>query len=224
GERAAAGRGAQLIGSVNAGVSDLISGVDLADVAPESVVKIPTGRLIGSQLLHAVIWLLFGGLIVLVSMGGIFIGGAVDGDVEVGLISVGAALGIGIPTTIAFVAVTWAQISKSLRYAIAPTPDGVRITYGQLTTDTEMPPPGRSFAVEVSQSLRWRPFGWWTVKINRMSGKSATQQASSSEQQFNVVLPVGKREDVERVLALIIPDAPQADIPLMWEHGILGPV
>lgn len=224
GERAAAGRGAQLIGSVNAGVSDLISGVDLADVVPESVVKIPTGRLIGSQLLHAVIWLLFGGLIVLVSMGGIFIGGAVDGDVEVGLISVGAALGIGIPTTIAFVAVTWAQISKSLRYAIAPTPDGVRITYGLLTTVTETLPPGRIFAVEVSQSLLWRPFGWWTVKINRMSGKSATQQASSSEQQFNVVLPVGKREDVERVLALIIPDAPQADIPLMWEHGILGPV
>ncbi|BDZ39541.1 PH domain-containing protein [Microbacterium suwonense] len=100
----------------------------------------------------------------------------------------------------------------------------MRITYGLLTTVTETLPPGRIFAVEVTQSLLWRPFGWWTVKINRMSGKSAAQQQSNSAQQFNIVLPVGKRADVERVLSLILPDAPASDIPLVWEHGILGPV
>ncbi|WP_258546294.1 PH domain-containing protein, partial [Microbacterium sp. H6] len=121
------------------------------------------------------------------------------------------------------VGITWAQISKSLRYSIAPTPDGVRITYGLLTTVTETLPPGRIFAVEVSQSLLWRPFGWWTIKINRMSGKSAAQQSSGSGQQFNVVLPVGKRADVERVLALVLPDVPAESIPSLWEQGIVGP-
>ncbi|WP_245861458.1 PH domain-containing protein [Microbacterium aurantiacum] len=215
---------AQLVGSVNAGVTGLIEGVDLADVAPESVVKIPTGRLVGSQLIAGVLWLLFFGAIFAVAMGSAVIGSIADGDGETGVVVLAIGLGMGIPLIIAAVGITWAQISKSLRYSIAPTPDGVRITYGLLTTVTETLPPGRIFAVEVSQSLLWRPFGWWTIKINRMSGKSVAQQSSGSAQQFNIVLPVGKRADVERVLALILPDAPVADIPLVWEHGILGPV
>lgn len=214
---------AQLVGSMNEGVNGLISGVDLADVEPESVVKIPTGRLVGSQLISSVLWLVFFGVIFLVAFGGILIGSVLDGEPLGSFIGLGLGLGIGIPLVVAVVGITWAQISKSLRYSIAPTPDGVRITYGLLTTVTETLPPGRIFAVEVSQSLLWRPFGWWTVRINRMSGKSAAQQQSGSAQQFNVVLPVGKRADVERVLSLVLPDAPVSDIPLVWEHGILGP-
>jgi len=215
---------AQLVDSMNHGVTGLIAGVDLEDVAPESVVKIPTGRLVGSQLLAGVLWFVFFALIFGITMGFMFFGALLDGDVGGSFISLGLALGIGIPLVIAVVGITWAQISKSLRYSIAPTPDGVRITYGLLTTVTETLPPGRIFAVEVTQSLLWRPFGWWSIKINRMSGKSAAQQSSGSAQQFNIVLPVGKRADVERVLGLILPDVPAADIPLIWEHGILGPV
>jgi len=215
---------AQLVGSMNEGVNGLIGGVDLADVEPESVVRIPTGRLVGSQLISSVLWLVFFGLIFLVAFGGILIGSLLDGEPLGSFIGLGLGLGMGIPLVIAVVGITWAQISKSLRYSIAPTPDGVRITYGLLTTVTETLPPGRIFAVEVSQSLLWRPFGWWTIRINRMSGKSAAQQQSGSAQQFNVVLPVGKRADVERVLSLVLPDAPVSDIPLVWEHGILGPV
>jgi putative membrane protein len=215
---------AHLVDSMNHGVNGLIAGVDMDDVAPESVVKIPTGRLIGSQLIAGVLWFLFFAIIFAVAMGGVVLGSILDGDGVTGLLGLGVGLGVGIPMIIAVVGITWAQISKSLRYSIAPTPDGVRITYGLLTTVTETLPPGRIFAVEVSQSLLWRPFGWWVIRINRMSGKSAAQQSSSSAQQFNIVLPVGKREDVERVLGLILPDVPAADIPLIWEHGILGPV
>lgn len=214
---------AQLVGSMNAGVNDLIAGVDLADVVPESVVKIPTGRLVGSQLISGLLWLVFFGVIFAVAIGSTLIGMLVDGDPDGGVVLLGIGLGMGIPMVIAVVGITWAQISKSLRYSIAPTPDGVRITYGLLTTVTETLPPGRIFAVEVSQSLLWRPFGWWMIKINRMSGKSAAQQSSGSGQQFNVVLPVGKRADVERVLALVLPDVPAASISSLWEQGVVGP-
>ncbi|MFK3676760.1 PH domain-containing protein [Microbacterium sp. NPDC090218] len=215
---------AQLVGSMNAGVNDLLSGVDLADVVPESVVKIPTGRLVGSQLISGVLWFVFFGAIFAIAIGSALIGMFLDGDTGGGVVLLGLGLGMGVPMVIAVVGITWAQISKSLRYSIAPTPDGVRITYGLLTTVTETLPPGRIFAVEVSQSLLWRPFGWWTIRINRMSGKSAAQQSSGSGQQFNVVLPVGKRADVERVLALVLPDVPTASIPSLWEEGIVGPV
>ncbi|WP_194421487.1 PH domain-containing protein [Microbacterium abyssi] len=216
-------RRSQLVGSMNTGVSGLIEGVDLADVAPESVVKIPTGRLVGSQLLAGLLWLVF--FLVLFGITMAFTVPAIlaDGGPDAGFGILGVALGIGIPFVIAAVAITWAQISKSLRYSIAPTPDGVRITYGLFTTITETIPPGRIFAVEVTQSMLWRPFGWWAIKINRMSGKSLAQQQSSTAQQFNIVLPVGVAADVQRVLGLILPDLPEADLPLVWEHGIQGP-
>jgi len=214
---------AQLVGSMNAGVNGLITGVDLADVVPESVVKIPTGRLVGSQLISGFLWFVFFGAIFAIAMGSALIGMLADGISDGGVVILGLGLGMGVPMVVAVVGITWAQISKSLRYSIAPTPDGVRITYGLLTTVTETLPPGRIFAVEVSQSLLWRPFGWWTIKINRMSGKSAAQQSSGSGQQFNVVLPVGKRADVERVLALVLPDVPAESIPQLWEQGVVGP-
>ncbi|WP_226534170.1 PH domain-containing protein [Microbacterium paraoxydans] len=215
---------AQLVGSMNDGVNGLLAGVDLADVVPESVVKIPTGRLVGSQLISGLLWFVFFGAIFAIAFGSALIGMFIDGDTGGGIVLLGLGLGMGVPMVIAVVGITWAQISKSLRYSIAPTPDGVRITYGLLTTVTETLPPGRIFAVEVSQSLLWRPFGWWTIRINRMSGKSAAQQSSGSGQQFNVVLPVGKRADVERVLGLVLPDVPAASIPALWEQGVVGPV
>ncbi|WP_460798948.1 PH domain-containing protein [Microbacterium sp. GXF0217] len=220
---AAANRRQQVTGAVSHGINDLIGGVDLQDVAPESVVKIPTGRLVGSQLLSGVLWFVFFAVIFGIVMGIAMPAILADEGPAAGFAILGVGIGIGVPLVIATVAITWAQISKSLRYSIAPTPDGVRITYGLFTTVTETIPPGRIFAVEVTQSLLWRPFGWWTIKINRMSGKSAAQQSSGSAQQFNIVLPVGKRADVERVLGLILPDLPGADAPLVWQHGILGP-
>ncbi|MGP6176317.1 PH domain-containing protein [Microbacterium sp. A196] len=214
----------QLVGSVNDGVSGIIGGVDLDDVEPESVVKIPTGRLVGSQLLSGVLW--FGFFLILFAIVLAFTVPAILADVsgpEATFAILGVTLGVGIPLVIATVAITWAQISKSLRYSIASTADGIRITYGLFTTITETIPPGRIFAAEVTQSLLWRPFGWWTIKINRMSGKSLSAQQSSTAQQFNIVLPVGVAADVRRVLELIVPDLPADDLPLVWEHGIQGP-
>ncbi|GAA1535301.1 putative membrane protein [Microbacterium ginsengiterrae] len=220
---AAPGVRAQLVGSMNQGVNGLIEGVDLADVAAESVVKIPTGRLVGSQLLTALLWLLFFGVLFGIMLAFTVPAILADGDPDSWLAVLGISLGVGIPMLLATIAITWSQISKSLRYSIAPTPDGVRITYGLFTTVTETIPPGRIFAVEVTQSVLWRPFGWWMVKINRMSGKSLAQQQSSTAQQFNIVLPVGDAADVQRVLGLILPDLPAQDAPLVWEHGIQGP-
>jgi putative membrane protein len=208
---------------MNGGVNELIGGVDLNDVAPESVVKIPTGRLVGSQVLAGVLWLVFFLVLFAVFIATMLPIALANEDGDGMFVLLGAGLGVGIPFVIAAVAITWAQISKSLRYSIAPTPDGVRITFGLFTTVTETIPPGRIFAVEVTQSILWRPFGWWTIKINRMSGKSVSQQQSGTAQQFNIVLPVGTRADVERVLALVLPDMPEADRPLVWEHGIFGP-
>lgn len=214
---------AQLADSMSRGVTGMIAGVDLEDVAPESVVRIPTGRLVGAQLLSGLLWLAFFAVLFGIVMAFVVPTVLANEGPDALVVLLGIGLVTGVPLIGAAVAITWAQIARSLRYSIAPTADGVRITFGLLTTVTETIPPGRIFAVEVVQSLLWRPFGWWTIRINRMSGKSAAQQQSSTAQQFNIVLPVGVKADVERVLALILPDLPQEIMPLVWEHGILGP-
>ncbi len=96
----------------------------------------------------------------------------------------------------------------------------MRITFGLFTTITEILPPGRVHAVEVSQSILWRPAGWWEITINRLSGRGLADGAAD---QFATVLPVGTRADVERVLRLLLPDLPETEWPLVFEHGILGP-
>jgi len=215
---------AQLAASMDAGVTGLIAGVDLDDIAPEHVLRIPTGRLVGSHVLSGLSWLALFAVIFVAGMIAVLPGVLSDAGPAGGAIAIGVSLAMGIPLLLAAIAVTWSRIARALRYSIAPTPDGVRITFGLFTTVTETIPPGRIFAVEVMQPLLWRPFGWWSVRINRMSGKAASKQQSSQAQQFNIVLPVGARADVERVLGLIMPDVPADVLPLIWEQGVLGPV
>ncbi|MET0297466.1 MAG: PH domain-containing protein, partial [Microbacterium sp.] len=190
---------------VSAGITGLIEGAEEPVAEPESVVHIPVGRLIASRLLSgATIGLVIAIIAIVV--------GSIVGTPWVLFGMVPAVLGFG--------AYWIGSITKSLRYSIAPTPSGVRITFGLFTTVTEILPPGRIHAVQVSQSILWRGFGWWTITINRLSGRSA---ADTTTDQFTTVLPVGTRADVERVLRLILPGMPEAEWPLVFEHGVLGP-
>jgi putative membrane protein len=193
------------VAAVSAGITGLIEGAEGPVDEPASVVHIPPGRLIGSHLLsNSTIWLL------------VIIGGVVAGSI----IGTPWLLFSLVPMLIGFGAYWFRQITRSLRYSIAPTAAGVRITFGLFTTITETLPPGRIHAVEISQPLFWRAAGWWRIRVNRLSGRSATD---SAQQQFAEVLPVGTRADVERVLRLILPVLPEDAWPDVFEKGILGP-
>ncbi len=193
------------VGAVTSGLTGLIDGVDGPVDEPASIVHIPPGRLIASHLLSGTtIWLLL--LIAAVTVGSIV------GSPWV-LFSI-------IPTLIGFGAYWFRSITRALRYSIAPTPAGVRITFGLFTTVTEVLPPGRVHAFEIRQPLLWRGFGWWQLRVNRLSGRSATD---SQSEQFADILPVGSREDVERVLTLFLPGITPQEWTEIAEHGLRGP-
>lgn len=195
-----------LLDKVGEGITGIVSGAERPVGEPASVVKIPTKRLVGSTLLSSNVL----GLVVLVI--GIIVVSTLATQ-PWGLFSL-------IPAGIALGGVTVSQFLKSMNYSIAPTPDGVRVTFGLTTTVTEILPPGRIHALSVGQSFLWRPLGWYRVRLIRMSGKNANQ---GQVDQFSVVLPVGKREDVEKVLALLMPDVARSDWAYAFEHGMLGP-
>ncbi len=184
-------------GSRQAAVSDLVNRrvteflspeLDPDAAPPHSVVKIPPLRLLGSLVLSGfTIFLL----------------------VVVVLLIVGASTGrlwllfVVLPGLLGSASFYLNRFTKSLRYSIAGTRDGVRVGFGLLTTSNETLPPGRIHAVEVMQPLLWRPFGWWQIRIDT-AGHSKEKGAAG--QPNTTMLPVGDAGDVARVLALVLPE------------------
>jgi putative membrane protein len=156
---------------------------------PESVVSMHVGRLIGSLLLSGFT------IFVLAFVGGIVWGVTATGSLVflVGLL----------PALIGTSSFYISRFTRSLRYSIAGTPDGVRIGFGLLSTSNETLPPGRIHSIQVTQPLLWRPAGWWEIKVNRASTSSASGAAGQAN---TTILPVGNLDDVRKVLALVLPD------------------
>jgi putative membrane protein len=173
---------------------------------PESVVTMNLGRLIGSLVLSGF------SVFVILFVGGIIWGVAATGS-PLFLIGV-------LPALIGTSGFYISRFTRSLRFSIAGTPDGVRIGFGLLSTSNETLPPGRIHSVQVSQPLLWRATGWWEIKVNRASTSSASGAAGQAN---TTILPVGNLDDVRKVLALVLPDLTDADATALLERGMLSP-
>lgn len=185
-------------------VSELLAPeLDPGLAAPESVVQMHTGRLIGSLLLSGF------SVFVLLLIGGIAWGVAATGSY---LFLIGV-----LPTLIGTGSFYITRFTRSLRYSIAGTPDGVRIGFGLLSTSNETLPPGRIHSIQVTQPLLWRPAGWWEIKVNRASTSS---QKGAAGQANTTILPVGNLDDVRKVLALVLPDHADAESVALFERGL----
>ncbi|MFC8682163.1 PH domain-containing protein [Microbacterium ureisolvens] len=201
----APGRVAALSHTVGREITGMIEGPEAPVAEVESVVHIPVGRLVASHVLSMSTVALLVAIVVIV----------------VGVSRGATWMLFGfVPAIIGFGAYWIRSIVRSLRYSIAPTPDGVRITFGLFTTITEIVPPGRIHAVEVTQPILWRPAGWWTIRINRLTGRSS---ADTTTDQFTTVLPVGTAADVDRVLRLLQPSLPDDERALIVQEGMFGP-
>ncbi|WP_105036005.1 PH domain-containing protein [Cryobacterium aureum] len=172
---------------------------------PESVVRIPPGRLIGSVVLSGfTVFLLLAGVGLIISV----IAG-----------SSGWVLVAVLPGLIGSAGYYFSRITKMLRFSIAGTPDGVRVGYGLLSTSSQTLPPGRIHAIKVSQPILWRRFGWWQVSINtagQASGRGSGPVMSTT------LLPVGTLGDVEKVLQLALPGFDTDAHRALVENGMLG--
>lgn len=172
---------------------------------PQSVVSMKLGRVIGSLVLSSTTVVLVFVLI------GIVVTTLVTGEPLVLVSAPWVVIGL--------VSYYWTKFTKSLRFTVAGTADGIRIGYGLLSTTNDTLPPGRIHSIQLSQPLLWRPAGWWEIKINRAT-KSAADGAGN--QANTTILPVGSRDDALRVLALILPVLEAGKGRALVEGG-LGP-
>ena len=170
---------------------------------PESVVQMHLGRLVGSLLLSGFtvfVILAAVGVIVAITVTGeyYFLFGFVPGIIGMGSYYV-------------------SKFTRSLRYSVASTPDGIRVGFGLLSTSNETLPPGRIHAVQVNQPLLWRGPGWWEIKINRAASSSAKGAAGQAN---TTILPVGNLADVRKVLELVLPGLVDPESVALIERGM----
>ncbi|MES1212435.1 MAG: PH domain-containing protein, partial [Leifsonia sp.] len=152
-----------------------------------AVVTMHPGRLLGSTVLHdrTVVFVL------LVIAAAVLASAAHMYFVLFGIVPV--LLGVGSQIVRRF--------TRSLRYTVAATPDGMRVGYGLLSTNNNTIPPGRIHSVEIRQPLLWRPADWWDVRVN-LASHSDRQEGG---RRTSTILPVGSRAEVFRVIELALP-------------------
>lgn len=188
-------------------VNDFIDeDIDPEAVAANTLVRVPVGRLIASILLSSEIL-----IIALITVGLIF--ASIFGATEIlfGLIPMVLALG----------STAFSMFNKGFRFQLSRGHDAIRVGAGLTATNTDTIPFGRVHAVMATQPLFWRPFGWWKVRITT-AGYSIAQAGQNTMQ--NVVLPVGREDDVLRVIDTLLPGAANQPEEIAALHnGLSGP-
>ena len=194
--------------------------VDQEALATRALVRVPVGRLIGSILIgwEAVVVL----ALLLVLVGGGFTGivALFTEDTAAGLfwgmLAVGAA-----PLIIVFLGIMFAQFNRGFRFTVSRGADALRIGSGLTSTTTESIPFGRVHALEIRQPITWRPLGWWKIRITQ-AGHTVAQGGQNSPTQ-NLVLPVGRLDDVLRVLEALMPNFGDDAAREALVNGLTGP-
>lgn len=131
----------------------------------------------------------------------------------------GVLLAVIIPVGLGVAGGYWSAINTGLNFRAAISPDGIRVRYGLLDTRTQTIPPGRVQAVGISQSPLWRAKGWFKMTVNVAGyGPSVSGEAQARA----TLLPVGTRDEVLRMLALVLPDPGTAEPIELFTAGLDG--
>lgn len=154
-------------------------------------VEVPFGRLLGSLIVSLeTFWFVTVFAVIIV-------GFAITGDLEWWIGAFPAAL-----VYVVSIARGWTRASQ---FRLETVGESVRVSYGLLSTTAASIPPDKVHALHISQPWPWRLFGWWRVEIHRAitPGQSETNQGPSHQ----MVLPVGRLDDVRSVAKLFVHEA-----------------
>lgn len=161
---------------------------DLED-SSTPVVRVPHGRLIGSVFLgHEALFI----YLVILALP------------ILAITSSWVVLAGFIPAILALAGVTLSRLNRGFNFVLSEAGDGIRTGSGLTSTYTDTIPRHRIHAVDIAQPLLWRKFGWWRIRLT--TAGSTTPGKSNNQAMFeNIVLPVGTRDEVMRVIAIIAP-------------------
>jgi putative membrane protein len=114
------------------------------------------------------------------------------------------ALGGLIPLLIGMMTLIWRRLLGMFNFTLAESPRGLRITRGLTNLTSQSVPINRIQGVKTSQSLLWKPLGWYRVDVDilgyaHQGGDDNESNASS------VLLPVATLDEVELAIGRALP-------------------
>ena len=189
-----------------------------ADPSQPPIFRISNVRLIASIMLEHLVWL--------VPAVALMVGAAVFAAMMAGespfLIFMAMLPGMFAPM-VGYVVALWTRFDGAANFKITPSGQGgVTLRYGFTGTHTQNVMVERIQALAVEQSILWRAFGWYRIKMT-IAGIGIEKNDNQKLVTRNVALPVGNKQETLMVLRLLLPalDEGQAQVLLDTADGSL---
>ena len=189
-----------------------------ADPSQPPIFRISNVRLIASIMLEHLVWL--------VPAVALMVGAAVIAAIMAGespfLIFMAMLPGMFAPM-VGYVVALWTRFDGAANFKITPSGQGgVTLRYGFTGTHTQNVMVERIQALAVEQSILWRAFGWYRIKMT-IAGIGIEKNDNQKLVTRNVALPVGNKQETLMVLRLLLPalDEAQAQVLLDTANGSL---
>lgn len=189
-----------------------------ADPSQPPIFRISNVRLIASIMLEHLVWLVPA---VALMVGAAVIAAIIDGESPF-LIFMALLPGTFVPL-LGYLGMLWARFDGAANFKITPSGQGgVTLRYGFTGTHTQNVMVERIQALAVEQSILWRVFGWYRIKMT-IAGIGVEQNDNQKLVTRNIALPVGNRQEALMVLRLLLPalDEAQAQVLLDTANGSL---
>ena len=189
-----------------------------ADPSQPPIFRISNMRLIASIMLEHLVWLVPA---VALMVGAAVIAAILDGESPF-LIFMALLPGTFVPL-LGYLGTLWARFDGAANFKITPSGQGgVTLRYGFTGTHTQNVMVERIQALVVEQSILWRVFGWYRIKMT-IAGIGVEQNDNQKLVTRNIALPVGNRQEALMVLRLLLPalDEAQAQVLLDTADGSL---
>lgn len=117
-----------------------------------------------------------------------------------------------VPWLLAVVSNFFSRIRNEFNFTLTQSPDGgLRTSSGLTSLMSQSIPRDRVQAIDITQPLLWRPFGWYRVRLDVL-GMGVTSEGGQTTS--NILLPVGGRAEVDAVLAALWPRLNLAAVPM----------
>lgn len=189
-----------------------------ADPSQPPIFRISNVRLIASIMLEHLVWL----VPAVALMVGIAVFAAIMGGESPFLIFMALLPGTFVPL-LGYLGTLWARFDGAANFKITPSGQGgVTLRYGFTGTHTQNVMVERIQALAVEQSILWRAFGWYRIKMT-IAGIGIEKNDNQKVVTRNVALPVGNKQETLMVLRLLLPvlDEVQAQVLLDTANGSL---
>ena len=189
-----------------------------ADPSQPPIFRISNVRLIASIMLEHLVWLVPA---VALMVGAAVFAAIMDGESPF-LIFMALLPGTFVPL-LGYLGTLWARFDGAANFKITPSGQGgVTLRYGFTGTHTQNVMVERIQALAVEQSILWRAFGWYRIKMT-IAGIGVEQNDNQKLVTRNVALPVGNKQETLMALRLLLPalDEAQAQVLLDTANGSL---